>query len=242
MITRALDRFFRKLQAVVQLLKDNESNSEALRIILRCAKHQTDLRLQFLQQQFKASLLEMRQQIAAPRQISHGDSNQPLAELLAKIEQTCMQNMKSCLVALLQFTSTEWAFHSMNFLVKFGVYVRENLVAAFFKQIVVVGREFIEGKSDRAYVTPTVVLLLARFSLNMETSTVGYMLDQCEQLFRMADYLKENKKASKFQLSKAADLTCEMRAIAQKLLDHFVELEGSTVSQVLQKILSIKST
>ncbi len=111
--------------------------------------------------------------------------------------------------------------------------VREDLVVKFFSRLVGMCDEFCQGKGDKAYVNATLILLLSRFTKNLETSTAGYILDLCEQQFRIGAMGNEEERRKVMNLlTPGSEVTGNLGIISQKLLDHYVEMEGFALSQV----------
>lgn len=112
---------------------------------------------------------------------------QVLSELLTKLEQSLLHDMKTALANMLQFTAYDVTYASVDeslFTRPFARLVREQIVVALFDRVVDLGDEFCQGLGDKAYVNATLILVLSRFCKNLEASTAGYMLDLCEQQFR----------------------------------------------------------
>ncbi|MCP4675333.1 MAG: hypothetical protein GY854_07470, partial [Deltaproteobacteria bacterium] len=179
-------------------------------LLIRVAEHQVAVSIDFLESHLQREMKEMRQQLASsyksflsPAALASGSgsgsgsgadaSHQLLSELLSRLEQSTVHNLKTALANLLQFTAYDVTFASKaRFLVAFGKMVREQLVVCFFEQIASMGREFCEGRGDKAYVNATLILVLSKFAKNLEASTAGYILDLCEQQFRLGSVGDEN--------------------------------------------------
>uniref|UniRef100_A0A914X9U5 Vacuolar protein sorting-associated protein 51 homolog n=1 Tax=Plectus sambesii TaxID=2011161 RepID=A0A914X9U5_9BILA len=246
MIVRALDRFYRRLTATAKIFSGIDYTDTSVSIVLRVAEHQVKLSYDRLVASLDARIKDGRTQLATghrPGLLTPGNdpsaAYQLLSELLTKLEQSLLHDLKTALANMLQFTAYDVTYAGVDeslFARPFGRLVREKVVVALFDRVVLLGDEFCQGLGDKAYVNATLILLLSRFCRNLEASSAGYMLDLCEQQFRIgAGSSGRERSAASDSLTPSANVTGRLGAVAQRLLNHYVEMEGFALSQLLVK-------
>uniref|UniRef100_A0A3P8WES1 Vacuolar protein sorting-associated protein 51 homolog n=1 Tax=Cynoglossus semilaevis TaxID=244447 RepID=A0A3P8WES1_CYNSE len=105
--------------------------------------------------------------------------------------------------------------------------VRESLVVNFIKFVCQSSRQFCESAGDKGGSTPPVLLLLlSRLCLDYETSTISYILTLTDEQFLVQHHSP---------VTPVTALCAEAREAAQKLLNHYVKVQGLIISQMLRK-------
>uniref|UniRef100_A0A3B3Y1I5 Vacuolar protein sorting-associated protein 51 homolog n=1 Tax=Poecilia mexicana TaxID=48701 RepID=A0A3B3Y1I5_9TELE len=105
--------------------------------------------------------------------------------------------------------------------------VRENLVVNFIRFVCQSSRQFCESAGDKGGSTPpALLLLLSRLCLDFETSTISYILTLTDEQF-----LVQHQNP----ITPVTTLCGEAREAAQKLLNHYVKVQGLIISQMLRK-------
>ncbi|XP_067656588.1 vacuolar protein sorting-associated protein 51 homolog [Haliotis asinina] len=227
-LVRALDRFHRRLQAMNKLLPDTDFSRAGTEIVSRAAKDRVAHYLQALKQHFSDCLTDIRQSLAAPRLVGKQDGSTNLSELLGNMQSSIVDQMKSVLANLQAFIATDITFAMKPYFR--GPFctqdVREGLVVAFLKHISSTCCDFCEGMSDRGSVPPALLLVLSRFCLDLENASISYLITLTEEQFLLAE---------KSQVTPVADLWAMAKDTAQKLLNHYVRVQGLTISQMMRK-------
>lgn len=125
----ALDRFHRRLQALVKLLPASKVAAEGTEIVVRAAKERIRQYLQALQSFYVDCLTDVRQSLAAPRLMGKDSPN--LAELLGTISASILNQIKSVLTYVHLFTAKDITFSNKPYfkvgretLLPFSVYGR----------------------------------------------------------------------------------------------------------------------
>ncbi|XP_036451204.1 vacuolar protein sorting-associated protein 51 homolog [Colossoma macropomum] len=246
LLVRALDRFHRRLQAVSKLLPGSAVPSQGTEIVIQAARERIKQYLSALQSFYLDSLTDVRQALAAPRLSVGGASavgsgalagNGPpgkeappsLPDLLTSLSNSILNQIKTVLASVHLFTAKDITFSNKPYFK--GEFcsqgVREGLVVSFIKFICQSSRQFCESAGDRGGSTPPVLLLLlSRLCLDFETSTISYILTLTDEQFLVQHHSP---------VTAVTALCAEAREAAQKLLNHYVKVQGLIISQMLRK-------
>ncbi|XP_026104587.1 vacuolar protein sorting-associated protein 51 homolog [Carassius auratus] len=240
LLVRALDRFHRRLQAISKLLPGSAVPSHGTEIVVRAARERIKQYLSALQTFYHDSLTDVRQALAAPRLAVGGasasgggasskDDTPSLPELLASLSNFILNQLKSVLASVHLFTAKDITFSNKPYFK--GEFcsqgVREGLVVSFIKFICQSSRQYCESTGDRGGSTPpALLLLLSRLCLDYETSTISYILTLTDEQFLVQHHTP---------VTPVTALCAEAREAAQKLLNHYVKVQGLIISQMLRK-------
>uniref|UniRef100_A0A4W5RBD1 Vacuolar protein sorting-associated protein 51 homolog n=1 Tax=Hucho hucho TaxID=62062 RepID=A0A4W5RBD1_9TELE len=229
LLVRALDRFHRRLQAVAKLLPGSAVPSQGTEIVVRAARERIKQYLAALQSFYLDSLRDVRQALAAPRLATGKDAPASLPELLSSLSASILNQIKSVLASVHLFTAKDITFSNKPYFK--GEFcsqgVRESLVVNFIKFVCQSSRQFCESAGDRGGSTPpALLLLLSRLCLDYETSTITYILTLTDEQFLVQHHSP---------VTAVAALCGEARGAAQKLLNHYVKVQGLIISQMLRK-------
>ncbi|KAL0994084.1 hypothetical protein UPYG_G00117570 [Umbra pygmaea] len=220
LLVRALDRFHRRLQAVAKLLPGSAVPSQGTEIVVRAARERIKQYLAALQSFYLDSLTNVRQALAAPRLgvSSAGGGSHPggpatgkdtlasLPDLLSSLSVSILNQIKSVLASVHLFTAKDITFSNKP----------------YFK-----GEFCSQGVRDRGGSTPpALLLLLSRLCLDYETSTISYILTLTDEQFLVQHHSP---------VTAVTALCGEAREAAQKLLNHYVKVQGLIISQMLRK-------
>ncbi|XP_041035847.1 vacuolar protein sorting-associated protein 51 homolog [Carcharodon carcharias] len=226
LLVRGLDRFHRRLQAVIKLLPASNIATEGTEIVVRAAKERIRQYLQALQSFYTDCLTDVRQSLAAPRLLGKDSAN--LAELLGTISASILNQIKSVLAYVHLFTAKDITFSNKPYFK--GEFcsqgVREGLIVSFIKYICYTARQFCETAGEKGATPPGLLLLLSRLCLDYETSTISYILTLTDEQFLGQDHSP---------VTLVTVLCADAREAAQKLLNHYVKVQGLNVSQMLRK-------
>uniref|UniRef100_H3CZN4 Vacuolar protein sorting-associated protein 51 homolog n=1 Tax=Tetraodon nigroviridis TaxID=99883 RepID=H3CZN4_TETNG len=238
LLVRALDRFHRRLQAVSKLLPGSTVPTQGTDIVVRAATDRVKQYLAALQTFYMDSLTDVRQALATPRLSVGGTSGGPAAsrdahtslpELLSLLSASILNQIKSVLTSVHLFTAKDITFSNKPYFK--GEFcsqgVRESLVVSFIKFVCQSSRQFCESTGDKGGSTPpALLLLLSRLCLDYETSTISYILTLTDEQFLVQHHSP---------VTPVTTLCAEAREAAQKLLNHYVKVQGLIISQMLRK-------
>ncbi|XP_062870540.1 vacuolar protein sorting-associated protein 51 homolog [Trichomycterus rosablanca] len=242
LLVRALDRFHRRLQAISKLLPGSGVSTRGTDIVVSAARERIRQYLSALQSFYMDSLTDVRQVLAAPRASVGGaagalggggsaskDAPPTLPDLLNSLSVSILNQIKSVLAAVHQFTAKDVTFSNKPYFR--GEFcsggVREGLIVSFIKFICQSSRQFCESVGDRSSSTPpTLLLLLSRLCLDYHTHTISYILTLTDEQFLTQHHSP---------VTTVTALCSEAREAAQKLLNHYVKVQGLIISQMLRK-------
>ncbi|XP_029526333.1 vacuolar protein sorting-associated protein 51 homolog [Oncorhynchus nerka] len=243
LLVRALDRFHRRLQAMAKLLPGSAVPSQGTEIVVRAARERIKQYLAALQSFYLDSLRDVRQALATPRlggssagggshlagPATGKDAPASLPELLSSLSASILNQIKSVLASVHLFTAKDITFSNKPYFK--GEFcsqgVRESLVVNFIKFVCQSSRQFCESAGDRGGSTPpALLLLLSRLCLDYETSTITYILTLTDEQFLVQH---------RSPVTAVTALCGEAREAAQKLLNHYVKVQGLIISQMLRK-------
>ncbi|XP_040039101.1 vacuolar protein sorting-associated protein 51 homolog [Gasterosteus aculeatus] len=245
LLVRALDRFHRRLQAVTKLLPGSAVAHRGTEIVMRAATERVKQYLSALQSFYMDSLTDVRQALATPRlagasgpgggahfggaAASGRDAPTSLPELLSSLSASILNQIKSVLASVHLFTAKDITFSNKPYFK--GEFcsqgVRESLVVNFIKFVCQSSRQFCDNAGDKGGSTPpALLLLLSRLCLDYETSTITYILTLTDEQFLVQHHSP---------VTPVTTLCAEAREAAQKLLNHYVKVQGLIISQMLRK-------
>uniref|UniRef100_A0A1A8D584 Vacuolar protein sorting-associated protein 51 homolog n=1 Tax=Nothobranchius kadleci TaxID=1051664 RepID=A0A1A8D584_NOTKA len=241
LLVRALDRFHRRLQAVSKLLPGSAVPNRGTEIVIRAATERVKQYLCALQNFYMDSLTDVRQALATPRlsvaggaahlggPVTGRDAPASLPELLSSLSASILNQIKSVLASVHLFTAKDITFSNKPYFK--GEFcsqgVRESLVVSFIKFVCQSSRNFCESAGDKGGSTPpALLLLLSRLCLDFETSTISYILTLTDEQFLVQHHSP---------ITPVTALCAEAREAAQKLLNHYVKVQGLIISQMLRK-------
>ncbi|CAB3365249.1 Hypothetical predicted protein [Cloeon dipterum] len=227
-LVRALDRFYRRLQAASTLLPGPNYSKYGMEVVVQAGHRQSQTHLKNMQAHFVELLSNVRQTLAAPKlsltveEEKRNPSSSNLPELLNTLVAGSVDKIKSCLQDLKLFLQSDLTFSLKQvFRSKFCCSVREGFVVAFIKFLMDTATGFCVPQTP-----PTLLLLLSKMCLEMESSTVNFLLSQTDEEFCVEDSAKGTTRLV---------LCKQLHESAQKLLDYFVRTQGLNLSQMLRK-------
>ncbi|GBM88079.1 Vacuolar protein sorting-associated protein 51 [Araneus ventricosus] len=222
-LVRALDRFYRRVQAMNRLLPHIDFTLRGIKIVQKAAQDRCNYYLQKLIECFSAALVNMRQNIVAPRSLNQ-DGTKALTDLLNTFESQISSRINTVQADLQLFIQTDITFAmKVQFKEEFcRQYVREGVIIAFLRHINKTCQEFCSC-TERNTVPPQLILVLSRFCLNLEQSAISEWVSLVDDSFSITN---DNG------LTSISDICMETKEVAQKLIDHFVKVQGLNISQV----------
>lgn len=227
MLVRALDRFYRRLEMVHNLLRHLNILERGGEIVNKCAKDRVDHYNDGLKKHFAECLTDIRQILCAPKVAGKQEATD-LSDLLSTMQSSLNEQVRTVLSNLKAFISKDVTFSHTPFFPGSFCYdiVREELVVGFFKHTFQVATDLCEGSHDKSSPPGALILILSRLFQDFEASTINQFISQVNEQFHIdAGQVKTT----------ASGLCVESKAIAQKMLNHYVRIQGLQISQMLRK-------
>lgn len=227
-LVRALDRFHRRLQAMNILCNEMNFATTGTEIVINAGRKQCRNHLNNLKQHLNETLVKVRQTLAT--KVTQ-DNDGGLVELQALLVMPTIEKVKGVLQDLSVFLQSDLSFSlKPQFLETFCVEeVREGLVIGFLHHLTAVAAGFCTG-SDIPKYPPTLLLLLSKMCIEFKDNSIHYLLSTTDDAFNVEEYA-----TSISALSSELDICNEFQRAGQDLLNHYVRLQGLSVSQMLRK-------
>lgn len=229
-LVKALDRFYRRLQAMNTLCPDTDFAKTGVEIVINAGRKQCKTHLQVLKMHFAELLTKARQTLTTPKLITQDDSNINLNEMLVSLVLTVVEKVKGVLQDLVVFIANDVNFAQQAlFRDSFCVdNVREGLIVCFLHHLTATARGLCSSNVSDAKIPPILLLLLSKFCLDFQNGHVHYLLTQADELFTI------NPKES-VALTTETEINTTMQESAQELLNYYVRIQGLNISQMLRK-------
>ena len=235
LFVRALDRFYRRVQGLNKLHANNEFTIKAMEIVEKATEDQCVHFLEDLKSKFLDELTNIRHLIItatttgtlASKVPIKSDDKHTLSDLLITLQTKVSELIKSTIASLTSFIECDVTFAKAHFQHKFCTYfVREGIFINFFKFIIQTSANYENTHLLSASPPSQLILLLSRFCLDMETSLISYLLSFIDEQLINVDVSKNTS---------VSELCSKTKEAAQKLLNHYVRLEGQNISQMIRK-------
>uniref|UniRef100_A0AC34FEP0 Vacuolar protein sorting-associated protein 51 homolog n=1 Tax=Panagrolaimus sp. ES5 TaxID=591445 RepID=A0AC34FEP0_9BILA len=212
---RALDRVYRKLAA----WKDyNILNND---IVVKAAAHQISIGRKNIVSLFISSFSEV---IEETRNTTL--SSTEISQLVQKLEQSFLVSVKTTLANLLLFTASDITFSSIDtvyFFQSFSRNVYEEIVVGSTMDLQGYSREIINNEASQFSDSSSYAfLILAQFFNLMQKKHITYLIDLCQEQFRLTERLME--------ITLNVTICERLDEIAKLLLKAFADVKGSEMS------------
>ncbi|GJQ75489.1 hypothetical protein Trydic_g17576 [Trypoxylus dichotomus] len=229
-LVKALDRFYRRLQAMNTLCRNVDFSEKGIDIIINAGRKQCKTHLNLLKMHFSESLMKVRQALSTPKLITQEESNKNLSELLNSLVMTIVEKVKGVLQDLVVFIHPDTNFaQKSQFRDSFCIdNVREGLIVCFIHHLTATARNYCSSNILDLKVPPTLLLLISKFCLDFQNGNVHYLLSKTDELFGI-----DPRECT--ALTVQNEINTSMQESAQELLNYYVRIQGLNVSQMLRK-------
>uniref|UniRef100_A0A1I8A9N8 Vacuolar protein sorting-associated protein 51 homolog n=1 Tax=Steinernema glaseri TaxID=37863 RepID=A0A1I8A9N8_9BILA len=148
---------------------------------------------------------------------------------VAKLEQNFLVYLKTALANLLLFTASDVTFsgfETTQFAAGFGIDVHEGVVIGCLEDLCALA----DGPlGDRKATPPFVMLIVAQFIYNTQGKSLAYIIDLCQEQFRLAGHRDRKSK----KLTKTEAITVKVQQGAEQLLKKYVDARAAELSQLI---------
>ncbi|KAH7639298.1 vacuolar protein sorting 51 [Dermatophagoides farinae] len=239
MFVRALDRFYRRIQMLNNIVGFSDFSRKSLDIIYQSTKDQCDHLLNDLLTKFYEELSNVRhdivQDMTKTTNISilrstnnkHDDhqNQNTLSETVIAFETSICENLKTVLSNLNPFLYRELTFITKDFKDKFiKDCIFETIIIKYIEYILTIVEEF-EQSYTTSHISSCFILILSKICRDLSDSIISYLIKYTEEIFA----------APKFGQRYAIPLTKRARDDGEKLLNAYVCIEGQSISHMIRK-------
>uniref|UniRef100_T1J0Z4 Vacuolar protein sorting-associated protein 51 homolog n=1 Tax=Strigamia maritima TaxID=126957 RepID=T1J0Z4_STRMM len=228
-LVRALDRFHRRLQAMNSLLPDTDFARTGTDIVSKAGRSKCLSSLETLKRHFADCLTDIRQSLITGKPTSQREGSGPnLSDLLHSAEAVILEQLRTVLSNLQAFLQSDITFSTKHyFRDQFcNEHVRETVVLGFFRHVNEIALEFCDSLHERSSSPPPLLLILSRMCVDFESSTINTMVALTDEYFETDNHSG---------LTPASTVCAETKDVAQKLINHYVRVQGLIISQMLRK-------
>uniref|UniRef100_A0AC35FXQ3 Vacuolar protein sorting-associated protein 51 homolog n=1 Tax=Panagrolaimus sp. PS1159 TaxID=55785 RepID=A0AC35FXQ3_9BILA len=227
---RALDRVYRKLAACDRLIFWKDYNILNNDIVVKAAAHQISIGRKNIVSLFISTFSEVMEE-TRNTQLSAAE----ILQLIHKLEQNFLVSVKTTLANLLLFTASDITFSSIDtvyFFQSFSRNVYEEIVVGSTMDIQKYSREMINTEAsqfldDSSTAASYAFLILAQFFNIMQKKHISYLIDLCQEQFRLTERLME--------LTLNVTICERLDEIAKLLLKEYADLKGSEMTELCSK-------
>uniref|UniRef100_A0A6M2DRE6 Vacuolar protein sorting-associated protein 51 homolog n=1 Tax=Xenopsylla cheopis TaxID=163159 RepID=A0A6M2DRE6_XENCH len=230
---RGLDRFHRRIQAMMSICKDCKFISSSTDIIIDAANKQCKHQLKSLELHFDQNVTSIRQSLATNGNTAFKSDSTPLEgslhDLMSNLVLTTIEKCKVVLKDLMVFLQPELTFNiKSEFRTSLCVNgIREGLVVEFLHYIIETVREFC-SPNNTSNVPPELLLVLCKLCFEFENTGVHTLISLCDEWYDIDTMIYSN-------LTLDTDICVDMHDSAQMLINTYVKMQGLSISQMLRK-------
>lgn len=221
-LIRGLDKFFRKLQAMSDIICSDGVSNKALDVVIQCINHKATMQYQNIQVQFKENLMKVRQSLA-----SKGTENADLKDILNSLQVYLMQKIQASLLDLMAFLQNNLSFGLKAWCAKAvanscWTVVSETLIniSDMIKKMSVM-----QTSNNIPF---ELLLILAKLCLEMQENGVTILQNHLTKL------LEEAAPGLSVEKRDTNNVMVNLSTAAQSALDSEVVFIGQTAAQMLR--------
>lgn len=221
-LIRGLDKFFRKLQAMTEIISSDEMSNKAIEVVVQCINHKATIQYQSIQTQFKDSLMKVRQSLA-----SKGTESTDLKDILNSLQVYLMQKIQASLLDLMAFLQNNLSFGLKSWCAK-------AVSDACWKVISETMVNLSDMIKKMAHVQTSnnipfeLLLILAKLCLDMQETGVTTLHSHLQKL------LEEAAPGLALESRDTNSVMVHLSTAAQTALDSEVVFIGQTAAQMLR--------
>lgn len=243
-LVRSLDRFHKRLSGVKKVYPSKDFTSESMEIIKDVLKTQLKTSLDNLKSSFDQMLTSVRQTLASDNEDLMGYSgdtsktrdvfNTTSSDLLSSLESVINDCIKSFLSDMSSFLSPDVYFmrdFGTKFSSDFIFDSREKVIVSFFKHVIDTCQEYQKTGSSYNNCPPQLILILSRLNYDLDSNIISYLINYSDEQLA----IKSLKQASNRKVTATSELTTDAKSAAQNLINHYVRLEGYSLSNMIRK-------
>ena len=229
-LVRALDKFYRKVQSVHQLMRESGMDRTATNIVAFSAHNRVAQYSSFLKEQLSGIITDTREALLIPRTSSSEPNS--VADVLYQTSESIQEQVKVVLLNLKTFINADVTFAMKPYFR--GPFciddIQEGLIVSFLKHLIERCNAFSKESYQDNSVPASFLLILCRLCYDFNEKIVNVLLKVVEEWFPIDEEIKEG-----CLVTKLTDLRVGYKAVSQELLNCYVSSQGLSISQMLRK-------
>lgn len=223
---KALDKTFRRVQALNNLLPQMDLNKKVYEMIHKATEDKAEFYLEDMKVFIVNKLAELRHELIQPFKGS-------LSAVLVNLEAAILEKVKYVLWDMRNFVLQDVTFASSR--AQYRNFVSEQLIKQnLLGKFISFTAETMKTEYCDLSGNPLVQLLLSKLCLDLRHSLV-------KQLFRMCDDAIEPQASSSRLPTEVQELVCSVDALAEEMLQGFVVRSGDIISSMLRKSVDARN-
>ncbi|XP_053603477.1 vacuolar protein sorting-associated protein 51 homolog [Plodia interpunctella] len=221
-LIRGLDKFFRKLQAMTEIISSDAMSNKAVELVVQCIDHKATIQYQSIQSHFKDSLMKVRQSLA-----SKGTENADLKDILNSLQVYLMQKVQASLLDLMAFLQNNLSFGLKQWCAKSVSDACWKIVSETMVNLSdIVKTSCLQTSNNN--IPFELLLILAKLCLEMQDSGVTTLHSHLLKL------LEESAPGLTIENRDTNSIMVHLSTAAQAALDSEVVFIGQTAAQMLR--------
>ncbi|KAJ2952268.1 hypothetical protein O0L34_g4545 [Tuta absoluta] len=221
-LIRGLDKFFRKLQAMTEVISSDSMANKVTDVVIQCTNQKASLQYQSIQSQFKDSLMRVRQSLA-----SKGTENVDLKDTLNSLQVYLMQKIQASLLDLMAFLQNNLSFGLKPWCAKAVADACWHVISETMVNLSDMVKNLSEPQASNN-VPFELLLILAKLCLEMQENGVTTLHGHLLKL------LEEAAPGVSVENCDTNSITVSLSTAAQAALDAEVAYIGQTAAQMLR--------
>ncbi|KAG6450139.1 hypothetical protein O3G_MSEX006391 [Manduca sexta] len=222
-LIRGLDKFFRKLQAMTEIISSDSMSGKATDVVIQCINHKATIQSQSIQNQFKDSLMKVRQSLA-----SKGTENTDLKDILNSLQVYLLQKVQASLLDLMAFLQNNLSFGLKPWCAKAVANTCWKVISETMVNLSDMVKKMACVQTSNNNIPFELLLVLAKLCLEMQENGVTTLHTHLVKL------LEESAPGLTMESKDTNSVMVHLSTAAQAALDSEVVFIGQTAAQMLR--------
>jgi vacuolar protein sorting-associated protein 51 len=222
-LIRGLDKFFRKLQAMTEIVSSECMSNKAVDVVIQCISNKATLQYESIQTQFKENLMKVRQSLA-----SKGSESSDLRDILNSLQVYLMQKVQASLFDLMAFLQNTLSFGLKPWCAKAVADSCWKVISETMINLSDMVKKMACLQTSNNNIPFELLLILAKLCLEMQENGVTTLHNHLSKLLEESapGLITENKDMNSVMV--------HLSTAAQAALDSEVVFIGQTAAQMLR--------
>ncbi|KAM3958543.1 vacuolar protein sorting 51 [Aphomia sociella] len=222
-LIRGLDKFFRKLQAMTEIISSDIMSNKAIDVVIQCINHKATIQYQTIQSQFKESLMKVRVSLA-----SKSTENTDLKDILNSLQVYLMQKVQASLLDLMAFLQNNLSFGLKLWCAKAVADTCWKVISETMANLSDMVKKMACLQTSNNNIPFELLLILAKLCLELQENGVTTLHSHLLKL------LEESAPGLTIENKDTNTIMVHLSTAAQAALDSEVVFIGQTAAQMLR--------